>query len=118
MTELFSNNPLEKALPEPVEGAIRLFRNFRSFYFGYAQWAEISATFRVRFCVLMCCLVALCSCSNHNSVVLSQKDDYVVVYEGDTSGYDCMAAYDLIKMIMSLCMKAVLPDTIAWLHTK
>lgn len=102
MTELFSNNPLEKALPEPVEGAIRLFRNFRSFYFGYAQWAEISATLRVRFCVLMCCLVALCSCSNHSSVVLSQNDDYVVVYEGDTSGYDCMAAYEISGLLAEI----------------
>lgn len=54
------------------------------------------------FFILACFVLALCSCADHNSVVLSQKDDYVVVYEGDTSGYDCMAAYEISGLLSEI----------------
>lgn len=54
------------------------------------------------FFILACFVLVLCSCADHNSVVLSQKDDYVVVYEGDTSGYDCLAAYELSGLLAEI----------------
>lgn len=54
------------------------------------------------FFILACFVLALCSCADHNSVTLSQKDDYVVVYEGDTSGYDYMAAYEISGLLAEI----------------
>ena len=54
------------------------------------------------FFILVCFVLALCSCADHNSVVLSYNDDYVVVYEGDTSGYDCLAAYELSGLLAEI----------------
>lgn len=54
------------------------------------------------FFILACFVLALCSCADHNSVVLSYNDDYVVVYEGDTSGYDCLAAYELSGLLAEI----------------
>ena len=52
--------------------------------------------------VLACFSIALCSCSNRNSVVLSQNDDYVIVFDGDTSGFDCKAAHELSSFLAEI----------------
>lgn len=61
-----------------------------------------SATLRGRFCVIMCCLIALCSCTNKNSVVFSPTDDYVIVYDGDTTAGDYEAAMELSGLLSEI----------------
>ena len=68
----------------------------------FAMRNDIVIPMKNIFFILACFVLALCSCNSRNSVALSPNDDYVIVYEGDTSGYDCMAAYELSDLLAEI----------------
>ena len=52
--------------------------------------------------IFICFAIVLCSCSTRNSVVLSQNDDYVIVYDGDTTTDDYEAAVELTGFLSEI----------------